>query len=161
MTRRWTARWSGPASAVVVAVIAIIVLFTAYGYSRSSGLFPIFIGWIFLGLALVEAALRLRDFAAGDVRLPHDASTGLEEVETAGPLRDLLGFGWLLAFLLAIWLLGFLLATALFLFAFLRLAGGRSWRYAGAAALLAVLIVWGVFSVLLEYRLFAGLLFGA
>ena len=161
MTRRWTSRWSGPASAIIVTVIAIAALVTAYGYSRSSGLFPIFIGWIFLGLAFIEAALRLRDFASGDVHLPHDASTGLEEVDTTGPFRDLLGFGWLIAFLLAIWLAGFIVATALFLFTFLRLAGARSWRYAGAAALLTVAIVQGVFGFLLEYRLFAGVLFGA
>ena len=161
MTRRWTSRWTGPASALVATAIAIATLVTAYTYSRSSGLFPIFIGWLFVGLAVVEAVLRLREFAAGNIRLPQDHATGLEAVEHGGGMRELAGFAWVLGFLVAIWLAGFFMATGLFLFAFLRLAGARSWQYAGVAAIAAVAVVWFVFAFLLEYRLFNGVLFGA
>ena len=153
--RQIEARLDGPVG------IAIAVLVTAYTYSRSSGLFPIFIGWLFACLAFVETALRLREFVAGDARLPRDGAMGLEAVESHGGIRELAGFAWVLGFLLAIWLAGFFVATGLFLFTFLRLVGSRSWQYAGGAALIAVGVVWFVFAFLLEYRLFSGVLFGA
>ena len=114
-----------------------------------------------MGLAAIESVLRLREFAAGDIGLPHDHATGLEAVDTSDSARELIGIGWVVVFLVTIWLVGFLLATGLFLFGFLRIVGARSWRYATGAALAAVGIVWFVFAFLLEYRLFGGLLFGA
>lgn len=159
--RRWTSRWSGPLIALLLSILACIVLVTAYGYSRSSGLFPIFSGWAFLALTLVELGLRLRDFARGDAGLPADPSTGLEALDPVSLAKDLAGFAWVGLFLLAVYLSGFLVATPVFMFAFVRLAAGRGTVYAATAALVAVAVVYVVFAVLLDYRLYAGILFGA
>lgn len=161
MMRRWTSRWSGPLAALVLSCLAGIALVTAYGYSRSSGLFPIFIGWVFLGLALIELGLRLRDFARGDAGLPADPTTGLEAVDTGGVWQDVTGFAWVCLFLLGVYLVGFLVATPLFMLGFLILRARRGPGYAAAAAIAAVAVVYVVFVVLLDYRLYAGLLFGA
>ena len=154
MNRRWTSRWSGPVSALVLTFVAALTLWTAYGYNRLSGLFPVFIGWVFLALALAEAVRELRRLAGSERAGPVDGAK-------AAVLREVTGVAWLSGFLLLIWLGGFLLATPLFMFAFLRFAGGRSIAAAAAVALGATAIVYGVFAVLLEYRLYAGLIFGA
>jgi hypothetical protein len=161
MMRRWTSRWSGPLIALLLSILALVVLVTAYGYSRSSGLFPIFIGWIFAALVLLELALRVRDFARGDAGLPADPTTGLEAVDTVSLLKDLAGFVWVALFLLAVYLVGFLVATPLFMFAFLKLSAGRGAVYSATAAIAAVAVVYTVFVALLDYRLYAGILFGA
>ncbi len=160
MTRRWTSRWSGPLVAVIVTTLAATLLATAYGYSRSSGLFPIFIGWVFLGLSLIESVLRIRRFLEVDLVMPNDAGTGLESIDASSALRELQGFAWLLLFLLGIYAVGFIPATAMFLFAFLRMAATRSYAYSALAAVVATTVVYGVFAWMLEYRLYAGLLFG-
>lgn len=159
MMRRWQSPWAGPVSAVIVTLLAAAALVTAYGYSRSSGLFPVFVGWIFVALGMLETGLQLRTFrrthaAAGSI-------SGQVARETGAGWRELLGFVWLGLLLLTVYLLGLLIATPLFMFAFLKLAASRSLRYAGAAAGVATAFVYIVFVWLLEYRLFAGVLFGA
>jgi hypothetical protein len=132
---------------------------TAYGYSRSSGLFPIFIGWIFVGLALLETGLQIRTYRR--TRAAPDSISGLVARESGAGWRETFGFAWLGLLLLTVYLVGLVIATPLFMFAFLRLAASRSIRYAGLAAALATAFVYVVFVWLLEYRLYAGVLFGA
>ncbi len=141
-------------SALVLTLVAALVLWTAYGYDRLSGVFPVFIGWVFLALALTEAVRELR-------RLAGSERAEAAEGGRAAVLREIAGIGWLCGFLLLIWLGGFVLATPLFIFAFLRVAGGRSVTYAAGVAFAATAIIYSVFAVLLEYRLYAGLIFGA
>lgn len=160
MNRRWTSRWTGPVSALVCLLVAVLVLVTAYGYSRQSGLFPIFIGWIFLVLALAESIIRLRQLARDGRGVPADAGTGLVAVDRGAMVREAAGILWVCAFLAAVYIVGFVAATLLFLFSFLRFAAGRRLSYAAAAGLVATAVVYGVFAWLLEYRLYPGLLFG-
>lgn len=160
MNRRWTSRWTGPVSAVLIAIVAIAALVTAHGYSRSSGFFPVFIGWIFVGLTFVETGLQFRRVFGRPPRRPGDAEMGLVAVDRVVIARELAGIAWVCAFLLALYLSGFIVATPLFLFAFLRFAGERPRGYSALAAVAATAVVYGVFAWLLEYRLFPGVLFG-
>jgi len=146
--------WSGLAIAVFLAVLAGAVLAAAYGYSRSSGLFPIFVGWIFLALVLLEAALQLRLILRGG------AEERPEFGETGG-LADFGGFLWLGLLLVAVYLAGFLIATPVFMFAFLRLSARRPLAQSLLAALSAIAFVYVLFVWLLHYRLYPGALFGA
>lgn len=147
------------AISLLLAVSAIVALITAYSYTRSSGVFPIFIGWIFLGLTLLESAVQLKSIlrgttaaAAGDNAVVPDAGQSAIQ-ELSGPL-------WLAMFLAILYALGFLIATPLFMFAFLRFSARRSLWQSTAIALLATAFIYVVFTLLLNYRLYAGVVFG-
>lgn len=144
--------------AIVLLLVAVIATWTAYAYTRSSGLFPIFAGWLFIALVAIEVAVQLRN-----LRRPAAAEVASQapEAKPEGLLSRLGGPAWLGFLLLAIWLAGFLVAIPVFLFLFLFMAAKRS---AGRSAVVAIAMTLGVYLVfawLLEYRLYAGLLFGA
>ena len=153
-------RTGGPALAIalILAILAVVALVTAYSYSRSSGLFPIFVGWIFLALTLLEVVVQLRAIkrdkagAAGNV-----AEATAEKIEA---IREFGGFLWLGLMLVILYAVGFLMATPVFMFAFLRFAARRTVVQSIVIALLATAFVYVVFAWLLEYELYPGVLFG-
>ena len=48
--------------ALLILVMAVSVLISAHGYSGGSGIFPRFIGWVFLTLILLELGLQIKTF---------------------------------------------------------------------------------------------------
>ena len=150
-------RTGGPALAIalILAVLAIVALVTAYSYSRSSGLFPIFVGWIFLALTLVEVVVQLRA-----LRQPTPSDVAEPAAEKIDVLSEFGGFLWLGLMLVVLHAAGFLIATPVFVFAFLRFAARRTVVQSVAIALLATAFVYVVFAWLLDYELYAGVLFG-
>lgn len=143
--------------ALLIVLLAVAVLFTAYSYSRSSGLFPVFVGWIFLGLTLLELVLQI-------TAMRHGAVPGVAEPASAaageGSTREFGGFLWLGLLLLVLFVAGFLVATPVFLFTFLRFAARRSVSSSVSLALGATVFVYLVFEWLLKYQLYRGVLFG-
>lgn len=150
-------RTGGPALAIALtlAVLAIVALVTAYSYSRSSGLFPIFVGWVFLALTLLEVVVQLRA-----LRHPTPSDVAEPAVEKIDVLSEFGGFLWLGLMLVVLYAAGFLIATPVFTFAFLRFAARRTVLQSVAIALLATAFVYMVFAWLLDYELYAGALFG-
>lgn len=146
---------------LLFAVIAVVTLATAYGYSRSSGLFPRFVGWIFIGLVLIELSLQLKLFIAAR----HSATARTATVKSTGNgvnvLTEIKGFLWLAVLLTGLYLLGFLISIPLFTFAFLRVSAGKSLRFCTIVSAAATAFVYIVFVQLLEYKLHSGILFGA
>ena len=144
------------AIAAALLLAAGLATWTAYSYTRSSGLFPIFAGWLFVALVATEIFVQLRG-------LRH-AATGTDDAAALQPralLHELRGPAWLGSLLLAIWLAGFLVAIPAFLFSFLRLAAKQPAGYSALIAAAMTACVYVVFAWLLEYRLFAGVVFGA
>jgi len=148
------------AIALTLTALAIAVLVTAYSYSRASGLFPIFIGWIFLLLSVLEVGVQLKPILRDQVQTPTAKDTTGIPVETKGVMSEAGGFLWLGLLLAVIYAIGFLLATPLFMFVFLRFAARRSVMQSAAIALAATVFVYVVFAWLLQYRLYPGVLFG-
>lgn len=140
--------------AVLVTVFAALVLVTAYSYQGISGTFPQLVGWIFLGLALLEVGVQVvtatRSARSGDDR--DDEETGVSIA------KEFKSIGWLGILLLALYLVGFMISTPLYIFAFLRFSGRRSLAMSAAIALGATAFVYIVFIQLLEYKLFPGVL---
>jgi len=140
--------------AVLASLLAAGALFTAYGYNRLSGLFPIFVGWIFLALALVEVGFSAR----ATKRTPQAGSGAGKAIDWR---REIGGSLWLLVLLALIGLVGFVVGAPIFILTYLVVAGerrvpGSAIIAAGAFAFIYVVFIW-----LLEYRLYSGLLFGA
>ena len=99
----------------------------------------------------------LRKLLRGAEALPADDHGPAES--PGGVWQQAGGFLWLAAFLLLLWLAGFLLATIIFIFAFTRLSGQRTFKQAALVAAAATAFEYVVFVWLLEYRLYAGVLF--
>jgi hypothetical protein len=145
---------------LLLAVLAVFALVTAYSYSGASGVFPIFIGWIFLGLTSLESALQLKVILSGKAAV-ETGDTATEPVAGKSAMQELAGPLWLGTFLVMLYVLGLLLATPLFVFAFLRFSAHRSVWQCAVIALLALIFIYVVFTLLLNYRLYAGVVFGA
>jgi hypothetical protein len=135
--------------ALLLALVTGAMLATAYTYGRSSGFFPKFIGWIFIGLVLIELSIQLKSFLAGRRKV----------TERSGNIsREIRGFLWLGSLLTAVYLVGFLIATPLYIFSFLRISASKSVRECTVASVLGSAFVYVIFVVLLDYRLFAGVM---
>lgn len=140
--------------AVLVTVFAALMLVTAYSYQGISGTFPQLVGWIFLGLSLLEVGVQL----AAATRPAQSGKEQGSETKGVSVTKELKAFGWLGILLLALYLVGFLISTPLYVFAFLRFSGRRSLAMSAAIALGATAFVYVVFVQLLEYKLFPGIL---
>lgn len=142
---------------LMLSAMAVAALATAHSYSRASGIFPLFIGWIFLALSVLEFALRLTSMLR-----EKSAAKPAREVGPATPpgarLRELGGFLWLGALLGVLYAGGFLVATPLFMFAFLYMSARRTLRQSLVVASLATAFIYVVFVWLLDYRLYGGIL---
>lgn len=140
-------------AAVVLLIAAIWLLIEAQVFGRSSGMFPRFIGTIFVLLAaaevLVQTGHSLRE------------NTAVSRMDPGRFLRELLAVGWLVGLVVLVFLVGFLVTVPVFIFVFLFWNARLSLVKSGAIALGSLVFVYLIFMILLEYRLYPGLLFGA
>lgn len=141
--------------AVLVSTFAVVLLTTAYTYPGMSGTFPQLVGWIFLGLALLEVGVQV---AAAVRPGPSGGDQGGEKKDSSVVVKEFKSFGWLGILLLALYLVGFMISTPLYVFAFLRFSGKRSMAMSASIAAGATAFVYIVFIQLLEYKLFPGIL---
>ncbi len=159
--KRASTKLSGIITASLLALMAAGALITAYTYSRSSGLFPKFAGWIFLVLTLMEVVAELKPVIAAR-RLTRPAAETESSAGRGFDIRqEMKGFLWLVGLLGGIYLVGFLVAIPLYIFAFLSISAGRSLRDCALVSALATGAIYLLFVALLEYRLYSGILFGA
>jgi putative tricarboxylic transport membrane protein len=153
-------KFAACAIAIILAALAVFMLVTAYAYSRSSGLFPIFVGWIFVALALLESGVQLKALLRREDHAPALNADAETAAELTGPFREIGGLLWLGLYLAMLYLAGFLVATPLFMIAFLRLSAARTILQSVSFAIAAAAIVYVVFVLLLDYQLYRGILFG-
>jgi hypothetical protein len=158
MTERVSRGPFGVFIALLLALIAAAALATAYTYGRSSGFFPKFIGWIFIGLVLTELSIQLKSFLDARRESATESVTARAAVQSSNVAREIKGFLWLGSLLTAVYLVGFLIVTPLFIFSFLRISAGKSVRECTVASVVGCAFVYLVFVVLLDYRLFGGVL---
>jgi len=140
--------------ALLVLIFAVTVLVTAYTYSGGSGVFPRFIGWIFLGLALLEFLTRVKAVIAyKPSNLPGEYSSQ----EKRNVIKELRGFLWIGFLLLSLYLAGFMIGIPLYIFTFLRLSARRTLAKSATIAIAATAVIYGLFVRLLEYKLYQGI----
>ena len=117
---------------------------------------PLMTGGVTLVLLLVDIA---RVIARGGAQSGSWVveGGGVKVPESRG--REFAAIGLVAAGVGAIYLLGFLIAIPLYLYASIAYLGGQSARLAAVITVLTSLIIYLVFEVALEYRLFPGVLF--
>jgi len=130
-------------------MLAITLLYLSQGFGRSSGMFPRFIGWVFVVLTAADVVVQL--VAWYQRKLP--AST-----ETAITFKQLKSMGWLLGLVVALSIFGFLITIPAYIFTFLTWRAGHDKRRSAFIAIGALVFVWVIFVWLLDYELYAGLL---
>lgn len=134
---------------VVLLVLALGVLVNAYTFGRSSGMFPRFIGWVFVGLTLLEVLSQLKRTALEQEEYRFDWSL---------VRKQLAGMAWLLLLVTMVFAVGLLVAIPLFVLVFLRMAAHQSYRRSLVLAVGALAFVYAIFVGLLEYDLYRGFL---
>jgi hypothetical protein len=151
-----TSRKSAFIVALLILVMAVSVLITAHGYSGGSGIFPRFIGWVFLALISLELVFQIKGF----VKRP---ASSADHANTAGSdraivLKEIQGFLWIGFFLLLLYLGGFLISIPVYMFAFLRFSAKRTMKDCVLMSVGSTLFVYLLFIQLMEYRLYSGIL---
>jgi hypothetical protein len=143
--------------AILLLIMAISVLITAYDFRGGSGIFPRFIGWIFVGLTLTECLIQLKAFF-----LPSFSNASNDNLLAKNKiLKELQGIFWIGFFLTSAYLMGFLIGIPLYIFAFLRFSAKRTYKQCLIMSVVATILIYILFIQLLQYRLFQGILFGA
>lgn len=130
-------------------ILAVTMLSLSQEFGRSSGMFPRFIGWVFVALTGADVVVQLRTWYLN--KLP-------ESTETSITIKQLKAVGWLLGLLVALSIFGFLITIPAYIFTFLTWRAGQDMRRSVVIALGALAFVWIIFVWLLNYELYAGLL---
>jgi hypothetical protein len=136
--------------ALVVALVAGYAVYASLPWPRRAALFPRLIGISLFLTALLEVFLNV--FSAESARAGHAVDFEFSEPIDAAVARKrtLAIFLWVIGFFVAILLLGFPIAVPLFVFVYLKLAGGESWTLSLAASFFSWVFIEGLFDRLLH-----------
>lgn len=133
----------------VMLVLAITMLYLSQGFGRSSGMFPRFIGWVFVVLTAADAVVQVVAWYQSKLPVP---------TATAMTIKQLKAMGWLLGLVVALSIFGFLITIPAYIFTFLTWRAGQEKQRSAIIAIGALAFVWVIFVWLLDYELYAGLL---
>jgi hypothetical protein len=136
--------------ATSLVMLAIFAAMTAIGlgYPEKARMMPLLVG---IPGTLLALAQLIRDIRFPDVEAPTE--------EAARERRSEIGmFAWLALFLAGVMGFGFLHAAPVLVFAFMRFGQKESWAVALIGGFCTWVILYGVFTRILELFLFEGLL---
>ncbi len=142
--------------ALLILIIAVFALVTAYEYRGGSGIFPRFIGWVFVGLTFTECLIQLKSLMASGMNNLFTISFNKPDDKVLKEIRGILWIGFVLV---SLYLGGFLVGIPIYIFAFLRLSSGRSYKHAILLSAGATGFIYLLFIEILQYRLYQGLIF--
>ncbi|MBP1849409.1 tripartite tricarboxylate transporter TctB family protein [Rhizobium halophytocola] len=152
----------GPA--VVLLVIAISFLVTSMDYDVSTRAMPLVVAVMTTVLLLVEILAQRRDrlgeqlrrIFAGSPKIEIDTGLGNPQVR-----REIAAVLWVLAFLVLAVLVGFYVAIPVYVFCYLWLYARKTLFKSAVTGVGIVALLYVLFQVLLDYKIFGGILFGA
>lgn len=145
-------------------IVAAVYLAAAAGYPAELRAFPAMVAWAMLILVSLDLASRTRT-PVGDAltrwlnpaAVPERAASHTSSGYAA--TRQLLAILWVAGFAAALVVLGVLTAIPLYVFASMRLRGGRPVWICAMTAGGATLFIWLLFSVVLRLQLYPGIVF--
>ena len=143
--------------------VGVWVVFQALGWPFRTGVFPLIIGSLLVGLAVMKlGAFSVRVRRATTVEdggVPAEGHADLPEVFATASRGDwTVAVGWMAGFFLMWWLLGALVTVPLFAILYLLAVARRSPLLAGCYALVSWMFVYGLFDRVLHIPLPAGAL---
>ena len=150
-------------SAVLIAVTVGFIT-VSYAYSEDVRELPLLIAWSTLVLLVVEFV------SQGDTRIGRKVHAALSSKGAEVPsfdqrpdatlAREVSAFAWVFGVLAAVVLFGFFITIPVYVASFLRIRAGVSLKIALPAAAALTGGLYGLFEILLGYRLFYGFLMG-
>ncbi|MCG6901255.1 MAG: tripartite tricarboxylate transporter TctB family protein [Rhodobacter sp.] len=145
---------------LVLMLAAIGMVIWAQDYGRGSRLMPTVVGSLTAVLCVLDLLSRLDNGLGAALRLALGADFRNREMSHDPALRAELGMiGWMVGFIVVMLGIGILPTVPLFIAAYMRLQGKRSWTSAILSALLVFGFVLLVFEILLGTTLYRGVLF--
>jgi hypothetical protein len=148
------------AFSLATACVAAYALYASWSWPFRTALFPRVIAAPILVLALIEWALSVwsiegeREGHAVDFQFTADVEPALATKRTIAIVL------WMLGFLAFILLLGFPLAVPIFVFVYLKIAGGERWTPTIVLTVVSWVFMEGLFNRLLHLPFAEGLIFG-
>jgi hypothetical protein len=143
-------------------LLAMALAFTwwAQDYRPGPRLLPTVVGVITAALCILDLLARGGTKFAAALRLTLGADFVNREMKhNPAPRAEAAQIGWMIACILAMLFIGILPAVPLFIAAYMRLFGRRSWTAAVLSALVVFVFVVLVFEVFLGTTLYRGVLF--
>ena len=146
------------APVVFIFCFTLIYIFTGYiSLDEDSRHVPIMTGYVTIFLLLFEALKRYlpknkKEQLEGEVKAN-------EETINVSILREFIGLLYVASLALMIYFFGFFIAVPTYLFFAITFLGNQPKKMAIAATLIASIIIYLVFQLLLEIRMYEGLLF--
>jgi hypothetical protein len=148
------------AFSLATACVAAYALYASWSWPFRTALFPRVIAAPILFLALIEWALSVwsiegeREGHAVDFQFTANLEPALATKRTIAIVL------WMLGFLALILMLGFPLAVPIFVFAYLKIAGGERWTLTIVLTVISWVFMEGLFNRLLHLPFAEGLIFG-
>lgn len=147
---------------LALAAITVIYLVTGYGYSPIARAIPVGVAWVVL--ALLGLVLVSRTKTAFGTALNQWLNSRQDIAAVAAhahrPLgTELMAAAWVVAAVLMMFLIGIFYAVPTYVFLSIAIRGRRPLWVCAATAAAAALMVWVLFTLVLQLELYPGLLF--
>jgi hypothetical protein len=131
-------------------------LLAAQSFRSQARLFPIVIGIVGLGLALLQLIIEVRRRAGEDAS---GAATTIDTLDLVqAQRRTAIVMGWIVGFVVAVWLLGFFVAVPLLSLAYLRLTAREGWPVSLSYAAVSGIVFYALFGIAVRIPFDAGML---
>ncbi len=136
-------------------------IFESYAYKPAIRLFPLLVGFTGVMLCILDifsntntAFGRIINTVFGTELAKPDGHQAPRKI-----IKELTIFAWMGALVLGIYVFGFLVMTIVFVFLWMWIQGGRTIKSSLYTAIATFGFIYGLFSVILRYELFAGVVF--
>ena len=162
MKRLWGTPVSEYLPSFALLIITAIYLATAYTYSPDARAVPAGVAWVMVGLTLLDLASRTKTRFGMAVMHWLNPAGDADKAEARAhypALKQIAAVLWVALFVAMMVLIGILYSVPLYVFASLRLRGGRSLLLSAAVAAGATLMIWALFDLVLQLELYKGVLF--
>jgi hypothetical protein len=149
---------------LIVLAFGVIFLAWSYIYEDKAQQVPVLVGWSLIVLCVLDV-IASTGTAPGNAIKAFFTGTIVGEASgdavAAQPMRKVLvAMAWPVAFVVFVYFVGFLIAIPIYVFVFVAVQGKKSIKVASLSAVAATAFTWIVFSQLMQYEVFPGLLFG-
>jgi hypothetical protein len=151
--------------ALFLVCIVGLLLINSFSYNFKTRLIPMSVGGVsfILGLFILlgEVFPRFRQFFEVDL-FGRDGMASQEAYQPRWSEKKglLIAVSWLILFALLIFMVGFSLAIPVCVFIFVKFFGKQSWLLSFMVMAMVWIFIYGLFQVLMDYKLFEGVLFG-
>ena len=157
--------WRDFGAALVMLAFAVVFLLWTLTLPARAAAMPTLVAWLAIALTLIDVVAQTETTVGRVVRRFVSAEKVIEwkaqgDGEDATWGRVVLSVLWVVGYLAGVYLVGFLLTTPLYVFLYMLLHGGKSFRAAAINAAVTTFLIWLTFEIAFKYPLYPGILFG-